>query len=169
MHAVRRWTPGPGFTTVIPGHSWWRADGDRHIVAVALAWPKTQPAWDGGQWTEPEIWTVRYPLEGDETIEPATGDDYGNGVQRFLGDKPHRITWYGEDAREVLSRVPVGRAQGVRLTDDLGLVWYASARDRRAWRLRGHRLRARYARRLAWRRREVREFRHWQRERGRDA
>jgi hypothetical protein len=170
--SVTRWSPGRRFVPAIPGHSWWRPDGDRAIIAVALTWPKLQPAWDGSKWSEPEVWTVRFPLHEDETIDPAPGDDFGNGVVFFLHDKPHRITWWDEDegAREVLERLPVSKMAGVRLTDDFGLIWYVTARDRRAWRQWRKRACAYEARDYGRRRwGEVRRHRHWLRQAERDA
>lgn len=135
MPAIRYWKPGREYTTAIPGRSWWKPDGERAIIAVALVWPKGIPAWDGSEWTEWEIWTVRLPLRPGDTINPAPGDAYGSGAEYMLHDKPHRVTWWAEDepSREVIDRLPVPLLDGVRLTDP-GLIWHQTATDRRAWR-----------------------------------
>lgn len=167
MPEVRPWSPGRGYRTAIPGRSWWRRADDGHaIIAVAIATPKTQPAYDGGAWTKPELWTVRIPLADDDTIEPAPGGAYGSWAVYMLNDKPHRITWWAEDAgRVVLERRPADTIDGALLTDRYGLVHYVTPRDRRALCLAGQRQLQRERR---WRARrnwsDVRWYRHWGRQ-----
>lgn len=122
----RSWKPGRGYHTAIRNLSWWRNNGDGTITAVAVVWPKTLPAFDGGEWTENELWTVRLPLDPDDPLRaPAWMPDwigrsrlmprrYRNGWLQpgpvyMLCDKPHRVTWWAEDnpRREVLDRGPV--------------------------------------------------------------
>lgn len=132
MPEIRRWTPGPGFTAAIPGRSWWRRDDERTITAVAVVPPRLRPAWDGGEWTEDEVWTIRLPLT--------------DGVVYMLHDKPHRVSWWaeGEPGREVVERVPVSLLDGVRATARFGLIRWAGVRDRRAYRLWRYRNRRRW-------------------------
>lgn len=119
----RSWKPGRGYRTAIRNLSWWRNNGDGTITAVAVVWPKTLPAFDGGEWTENELWTVRLPLNPDDPLRAPTWmpDRIGrsrlmprrhrNGWMQpgpiyMLADKPHRVTWWdeGRPERKVLDR-----------------------------------------------------------------
>ncbi|MEY9842478.1 hypothetical protein [Streptacidiphilus sp. EB103A] len=74
------WHPGEAFENVL-AYTWLRDNGDGTATAVvAGVWPKERPALDGGEWTEPEVWTV--------TADRQVLEDTSS-----LGDKPQRITW----------------------------------------------------------------------------
>ena len=111
----RHWKPGPGYKTAIRDMSWWRGNGDGTITAIAVVWPKTRPAYDGGEWTEPELWTVRLPLgSGDPTRKGPWWKPWRRywlapGPVYMLRDKPHRVTWWdeGHPKRKVLDRRPL--------------------------------------------------------------
>lgn len=132
MPEIRQWTPGRDFTAAIPGRSWWHRDDERTITAVAVVPPRLRPAWDGGEWTEDELWTIRLPLM--------------DGVVYMLHDKPHRVSWWaeGEPGREVIERVPVSLLDGVRAADRFGLIRWENESDRRAYRLWRYRNRRRW-------------------------
>lgn len=86
--------PGAGWTTAITNQSWYRKSGDRFVIC-AVVWPKTIPGWDGGEWTESELWTASVPP-----------DDDNHFYIWNLHDKPHRTSWAKDDPdAEVLSRV----------------------------------------------------------------
>lgn len=147
MPEIRRWTPGRDFTTAIPGRSWWRRDDERTITAVVVVPPRLRPAWDGGEWTEDELWTIRLPYSGDADLDPPRpGVVWMPGVVYMLHDKPHRVSWWaeGEPGREVLERVPVRLLDGVRVTDRFGLIRWENGSDRRAYRLWRYRNRRRW-------------------------
>lgn len=134
----RSWKPGRGcYRTAIRNLSWWRNNGDGTITAVAVVWPKERPAFDGGEWTENELWTVRLPLDPDDPLRaPAWMPGwigrsrlmprrYRNGWLQpgpiyMLADKPHRVTWWAEDdpRREVLDRGPVPAKLAARIEVD---------------------------------------------------
>lgn len=111
----RRWTPGRGYRTAIRDTSWWRNNHDGTITAVAVVPPKMLPAFDGGKWTEYELWTVRLPLDpGDLTRKGPWWKPWRHywlapGPVYMLRDKPHRVTWWDADRpeREVLDRRPL--------------------------------------------------------------
>ncbi|MGW1007466.1 hypothetical protein ACWDBD_44115 [Streptomyces sp. NPDC001118] len=82
------WHPGPGFENCL-AYSWLRSNGDGTATAVvAGVGPKEMPAYDGGVWTEEEVWTVT--ADEERLLEVSS-----------LWDKPHRITWmfYEEGAQ----------------------------------------------------------------------
>jgi hypothetical protein len=102
------WTPPGDWTTAIPNASWYRVEGGTAVLC-AVATPKTMPALDGGEWTEPELWTVRVPA-GDDDLTRAPGPTvvWCPGWIYTMHDKPHRVTWALDDERcEVLSREPL--------------------------------------------------------------
>lgn len=138
----RSWKPGRGYHTAIRNLSWWRNNHDGTITAVAVVWPKTLLAFDGGEWTENELWTVRLPLEDDDPLRaPAwMPDRIGRsrlmpqrrrngwlqpGPIYMLADKPHRVTWWdeGDPRREVLSRTPVPAKLAARIAADDVRMW----------------------------------------------
>jgi hypothetical protein len=112
---MRKWKPGRGYRTAIRNTSWWRNDHDGTITAVAVVWPKMLPAFDGGEWQRPELWTVRLPLDADDPTrmspwwKPWRHYFLAPGPIYMLNDKPHRVTWWDEDRpeRKVLSRAPL--------------------------------------------------------------
>ena len=63
---MRSWKPGRGWRTAIRNTSWWHHNFDGTITARAVVQPKTMPGFDGGEWTQPELWTVRLPLADGE-------------------------------------------------------------------------------------------------------
>lgn len=74
------WSPGADFE-LCTDWSWLRSNGDGTATAVvAGVGPKERPALDGGEWTEPEVWTV---TADEETLRDTSS----------LWDKPHRISW----------------------------------------------------------------------------
>jgi hypothetical protein len=92
-----------GYRTAIKGVSWWRNNHDGTITAIVVVPPKDRPAFDGGEWTENELWTVRLPLApGDVTREGPWWKPWRHywlapGPVYMLNDKPWRITWWDED------------------------------------------------------------------------
>lgn len=87
------WHPGEGFENCT-GYSWLRSNGDGTATAVvAGVGPKERPAYDGGVWTEEEVWTVTAPEE--RLLEVSS-----------LWDKPHRITWMLDEPGAVVHREP---------------------------------------------------------------
>ena len=135
MPAVGRqicyWKPGREYTTAIAGRSWWKPDGDRAVIAVACGYDEVGDL---------VLWRVWIPLPPDEYIAPLDADTWGNGAVYMLHDKPHRIAWWGvvsclSPGGIVLERLQASSIPGVRPTN-LGLIWYDTPRDRRAWRQR---------------------------------
>lgn len=112
---ARQWKPGRDYKTAIRNMSWWRDNHDGAITAIAVVWPKQRPAFDGGEWTEPELWTVRLPLDaGDVTRKGPRWMPWRHywltpGPVYMLRDKPHRVTWWseGRPERKVLDRRPL--------------------------------------------------------------
>ncbi len=129
MPAIRYWKPGRAYTTAIPGRSWWKPDGDRAVVAVA-------GFWDGdGELILRRAW---FPLPPGDFIAPPDANTWGNRVVYMLNDKPQRVRYWADvsctsPGGVVLEDMPASSVPGVRLTD-LGLIWYQTATDRRAWR-----------------------------------
>lgn len=112
---MRPWKPARGYKTAIRDTSWWRNNHDGTITAIAVVPPKTRPAFDGGEWTRHELWTVRLPLEQSDVTrmsprwKPWRHYFLAPGPVYMLNDKPHRVTWWNEDhpLRVVLDRRPV--------------------------------------------------------------
>lgn len=87
------WHPGEGFENCT-GYSWLRSHGDGTATAVVVGvGPKERPAYDGGVWTEEEVWTVTAPEE--RLLEVSS-----------LWDKPHRITWMLDEPDAEIHREP---------------------------------------------------------------
>ncbi|MFF8786923.1 hypothetical protein [Streptomyces sp. NPDC015125] len=87
------WHPGPGFEPCT-GYSWLRSNGDGTATAVVGGvGPKERPAFDGGVWTEAEVWTV-------------TADEELLLEVSSLWDKPHRITWMLDEEGAEIHREP---------------------------------------------------------------
>jgi hypothetical protein len=87
------WHPGPGFENCT-GHSWLRSNGDGTATAVvAGVGPKELPAYDGGVWTEEEVWTVT--ADEERLLEVSS-----------LWDKPHRISWMLDEEGAQIHREP---------------------------------------------------------------
>lgn len=84
------WNPGPDFTPCAGG-AWYRDNGDTYTAVVVGVGPKQRPGRDGGEWIDPEVWTVTAPK--DEWI------DFGS-----LWDKPHRISWMLDVESAVIQR-----------------------------------------------------------------
>lgn len=65
--------------TCIPDRAYIRTNGDNTQTLLSIGvGPKERPGWDGGQWTDPEVWKVTVPDDSDVW---------------YMWDKPHRITW----------------------------------------------------------------------------
>jgi hypothetical protein len=92
------WSPGPGFETTAGAggdYAWLRHNPDGTSTAVVTCiGPKELPAADGGEWTEPEVWT---------TTAPTDCAFFQSGA---LWDKPHRITWLLNEPDAVIHREP---------------------------------------------------------------
>ncbi|MFJ2110603.1 hypothetical protein ACIOEX_01520 [Streptomyces sp. NPDC087850] len=89
------WNPGPGFKATIDEYALRRDNQDGTVTAiVSAAGPKELPAHHGGQWTEPEVWTVTAPAS--------------NCIMRsyVFEDKPNSITWLADDPDAVIHREP---------------------------------------------------------------
>ena len=87
------WHPGPGFENCLT-YSWLRSNGDGTATAVvAGVGPKERPAYDGGEWTEEEVWTVT--ADEERLLEVSS-----------LWDKPHRITWMLDEEGAQIHREP---------------------------------------------------------------
>lgn len=84
------WNPGADFTPCAGG-AWYRDNGDTYTAVVVSVGPKERPGRDGGEWIDPEVWTVTAPK--DEWI------DFGS-----LWDKPHRISWMLDVESAVIQR-----------------------------------------------------------------
>lgn len=123
---ARQWKPGRRYRTAIRNTSWWRNNRGGTITAVAVVLPKTLPAFDGGEWTRHELWTVRLPIKpGDVTRarpfwKPWRHYWLADGPVYMLLDKPHRVTWWDKDdpRREVLDRRPLPASLVARLRTD---------------------------------------------------
>lgn len=88
-----RWSPGPDFTPTADEYAWLRDNGDGTSTAVvAEVGPKELPGLDGGEWTDPEVWTATAP---NDNIFMASG---------AMWDKPHRITWLLDEPSAVVDR-----------------------------------------------------------------
>lgn len=143
----RPWKPGRGYHTAIRNLPWWRNNRDGTITAVVVVWPKEPPAFDGGEWTENELWTVRLPPNPDNPLRaPAWMPDWIGrsrlmpwrrrngwlqpGPVYMLADKPHRVTWWDEDdpRREVLDRGPVPAKLAARIEADDERMWRRARR-----------------------------------------
>lgn len=77
------WSPGTGFQVCIPHRTWLKdnKDGTADTIASYVTPKIGITAWDGSDWAEPEIWTVR-----------TVADHWWLGT--VLWDKPHRITHF---------------------------------------------------------------------------
>ncbi len=76
-----QWSPGEGFIVCIDNYSWYRRnprEGTFTAVVTGVG-PKRWPAYDGGEWKKPEVWTIELP--GDSWLLPE------------LWDRPHRVSW----------------------------------------------------------------------------
>ncbi|MER0477051.1 hypothetical protein ABR737_01530 [Streptomyces sp. Edi2] len=87
------WHPGSGFENCL-AYSWLRSNGDGTATAVvAGVGPKERPAYDGGEWTEAEVWTV---TANEERLLDVSS----------LWDNPHRITWMLDEEGAEIQREP---------------------------------------------------------------
>ncbi|WP_327378734.1 hypothetical protein OG393_32990 (plasmid) [Streptomyces sp. NBC_01216] len=90
-----QWSPGSGFTATAGEYAWLRDNGDGTSTAVvAGVGPKELPGADGGEWTEPEVWTATAP---NDSLFMDSG---------AMWDKPHRITWLLGEPGATITREP---------------------------------------------------------------
>ena len=101
------WSPGPGFETTAGAggdYAWLRDNPDGTSTAVVTGvGPKQLPAADGGEWTEPEVWTATAPTD---CAFFQSGD---------LWDKPHRITRLLDHSHAQIRREPYTRHPAARM------------------------------------------------------
>lgn len=167
MPAIRYWKPGREYVTVRPGCTWYAEDSDAINVAVWVLgyWGSNSPeALVTGTWDEDahQLWIMRIPKDAVYQGQYADPHDpwfmWEDAISE-LSNKPHRALSTGLNYGTVVSRTPIMDIPGVKLTD-IGIIWFTTPTDRRAWRQHQQATLRAWERRMATRRRE-RAGRRW--------